>query len=184
MAGWQRRVYKLEANHKWKARPGHQIFVADWGAVRFDIPDGWVPAPTEGSSVRICDREPPDDDCAIEVSVMRLAPIDWSGLSLPYLLKETARIDQRGAVTWQGEVHEERRGDLEIAWKSLRWLDPAQGREACSYAALGRRLHTQAFITLDYWLDDEARFGQVWRTVLDTLAVGEQPPELGRPPIG
>ena len=42
MPTWKRRVYKLDANHTWKAKPGYQIFVADWGAVRFDIPSGWA----------------------------------------------------------------------------------------------------------------------------------------------
>ncbi len=50
MPGWERRTYKLDANHKWKARPGCQIFVADWGAVRFDVPRGWVPVPVEGNA--------------------------------------------------------------------------------------------------------------------------------------
>jgi hypothetical protein len=180
MAGWERRIYKLEANHKWTAKPGCQIFVADWGAVRFDIPQGWVPVPSE-LSVKVCDREPPHDDCALEFSVTHLAPIDWSGLSLAYLLKASASDEQRGTITWRGEVVEEQRGDLEIAWKALRWLDVTAGREACSFTALARRNHTQALVTLDYWRDDEGRFGNVWRDVLDTLAVGEQPPGLGRP---
>ncbi len=180
MAGWQRRTYKLDANYKWSAKPGHQIFVADWGAVRFDIPTGWMPVPSE-QSVKLCDREPPDDDCALEVSVTHLAPIDWSGISVAYLLRASAGGEPRGTVTWRGEVIEEQRAALEIAWKALRWLDVAAGREACSYMALARRNHTQVLITLDYWLDDEGRFGDVWRTVLDTLAVGEQPPGLGRP---
>ena len=87
MPAWKKRVYKLDANHKWKAKPGYQIFVADWGAVRFDIPTGWVPVPVE-ISVRLCDKEPPDNDAALEVSVTHLAPIDWSDLSLAYLLRE------------------------------------------------------------------------------------------------
>lgn len=181
MSGWERRTYKLEANHKWKAKPGYQIFVADWGAVRFDIPQGWVPAPSEGS-VKLVDREPPHDDCALELSVIHLAPIDWSGLSLAYLLRESAGDETRGPVLWQGDIVEEARDDLGIAWKSLRWLDAREGREACSFMAMARREHTQAYITLDYWRDDEARFGTVWRDVLDTLAVGEQPPGLG--PLG
>jgi len=43
-----------------------------------------------------------------------------------------------------------------------------------------RRKHTQVLLSYDYWLDDEQRFAQVWRDVLDTLTVGEQPPGLGR----
>ena len=182
MARWERRTYKLEANHKWRAKPGYQIFVADWGAVRFDFPQGWVPAPTEGTSVKLCDREPPDNDAALEISVIHLAPIDWSDLSLAYMLKETAGNDLRGTTTWKGEVVEERRGDLEVAWQAKRWFDTGEGREACSYMALGRRKHTQVLLTYDYWRDDEGRFGAVWRDVLDSLALADQPPGLGQRP--
>ena len=181
MRGWQKRTYKLDANHKWKAKPGCQIFIADWGAVRFDFPHGWVSVPQEGGSIRLCDKTPPDDDCAIEVSVMHLAPIDWTGLTMAFLLKELKDgPEERGQVTWQGEIVEEKRGELDIAWQSTRWIDPGENREACSYSCLARRRNTQIFLTFDYWVDDEARFGHVWRDALDTLTVGEQPPGLGR----
>jgi hypothetical protein len=183
MPGWKRRVYKLDANHKWKAKPGYQIFVADWGAVRFDIPRGWVPVPAE-ASIKLCDKEPPDDDCALEVSVTHLAPIDWTGLSLAYMLREVSSTEYRGPVTWRGEIVEQKRGDLEIAWKASRWIDPQERREACSYTCLARREYTQVLITYDYWLDDEARFTEVWANVLESLQVGEQPPGLGRPGTG
>ena len=179
MPGWKKRVYKLDANHKWKARPGYQIFVADWGAVRFDFPAGWIPVPVE-ISVRLCDKEPPDNDAALEVSVTHLAPIDWSDLSLAYLLRATVTDERPGTITWRGDVVEEKRGDLEIAWKTFRWFDPKEGREACSYACMARRKHTQVLITYDYWREDEERFGEVWPNVLESLQVGEQPPGLGK----
>jgi hypothetical protein len=181
MPGWQRRTYKLEANHRWKAKPGYQIFVADWGAVRFDFPHGWISIPQEGGSIRFCDGPPPDNDAALEVSVMHLAPIDWTGLSLASLVNELKDgPEARGPVTVNDEIVEEQRGQLEIAWKFTRWIDPSENREACSYFCLARRKHTQILLTYDYWLDDEKRFGKVWRNVLDSLAVGEQPPGLGR----
>lgn len=182
MPGWQKRTYKLEANHKWKAKPGCQIFVADWGAVRFDFPQGWISVPQEGGSIRLCDKKEPDNDAALEVSVMHLAPIDWTGLSMAYLLREMKDGPaERGPVTWDGGIVEEQRGDLEIAWKSSRWINPNENREACSFFCLARRRLTQILLTYDYWLDDEQRFAHVWRDVLDSLKVGEQPPVLGRP---
>jgi len=182
MRGWEKRTYKLDGNYKWKAKPGYQIFVADWGAVRFDFPHGWISVPQEGGSIRFCDREEPDNDAALEVSVMHLAPIDWSGLSMAYLLKELkGGIEGRGTIVWRGEVVEEKRNDLEIAWNSTRWIDPNENREACSFSCLARRKTTQIFLTFDYWLDDEPRFGTVWRDVLDSLVLGEQVPGMGRP---
>jgi hypothetical protein len=80
----------------------------------------------------------------------------------------------------QGEIVEEKRGDLDIAWRATRWVDPKERREACSYVCLARRLYTQIFLTFDFWLDDELRFGKVWPDVLETLTVGEQPPGFAR----
>ena len=114
------------------------------------------------------------------MSVTHLAPIDWSGLSLAYLLREVSGDDKRGPVTWRGEIVEQKRGDLEIVWKATRWVDTKEGREACSYMCLARRKHTQILLTYDYWLDDEPRFKDVWPDVLESLQVGEQPPGLGR----
>jgi hypothetical protein len=179
MSGWERRVYKLDANHKWKAKPGYQIFVADWGAVRFDFPHGWLTTPSK-TSIKFHDKQPPDDDCVLEVSVTHLAPLDWSDLSLAFLLREAAGKDMPGPVTKEGEIVEEKRGDLEIAWKGTRWLDTKETREAWSYICLARRKLTQVLITYDYWQDDEPRFGEVWGNLLESLRVGEQPPGMGR----
>ncbi|MGE3914047.1 MAG: hypothetical protein AB7K36_32185, partial [Chloroflexota bacterium] len=177
--GWERRTFKLDANHKWTAKPGCQVFVADWGAVRFDVPRGWVPI-AAATSIKICNKVPPADDCTLEVSVTHLPPIDWSGMPLGWMLREAAGRERRGPVIWNGDLVEEKRGDLEIAWKPSRWLDPKERREACSYICLARRKHTQILLTYDYWLDDEEQFSQVWPDVLETLRVGEQPPGLGR----
>src|SRR4051812_47263730 len=38
MADWIKEELKLKKNHSWKAPPGYRIFVADQGAVRFNIP--------------------------------------------------------------------------------------------------------------------------------------------------
>lgn len=177
---WEKRTYKLEQNHKWKAKPGCQIFVADRGAVRFDFPHGWVSVPNL-SSIKLCDRQPPDDDCTLEVSVQHLAMIDWSDLRLATMIRELdSGPEERGPVLAKDEIVEETRGDLEIAWRSMRWIDPSQQREARSYTCLARRDFTQALITFDYWVDDEARLANVWPIVIETLDVGRQPPGWGR----
>jgi hypothetical protein len=58
--------------------------VADRGAVRFDFPDTWVLKMGE-RTVCLYGREPPDDDCRLEVSFTRLPPIDWSGMPVAEL---------------------------------------------------------------------------------------------------
>jgi hypothetical protein len=47
---------KLKRDHHWKARPGHRIFVADRGELRFDIHDGWV-IRLDPESVKIFDGD-------------------------------------------------------------------------------------------------------------------------------
>jgi hypothetical protein len=60
---------------------GCNVFVADRGAVKFDFPREWVIAPGD-DSINLHDKAPPDDDCVLAVSYLRLPPIDWSGLPL------------------------------------------------------------------------------------------------------
>jgi hypothetical protein len=170
----------MSANAVWKAKPGHQIFVAQMGAIRFDIPKGWVILPQE-ASYKVCDRQPPDDECTLEVSYMPLPAVDLSDLPVGLMLRETTRNDDRGSQTWRGEVVEETRGDLEIAQYASRWTDPGSLREACSHIAIGRRRGLQALLTFDYWLDDAKQFGPVWLTVMETLQVAEWVDPDGRP---
>ena len=57
MADWLKEKYKLKKNHNWKAPDGYRIFVADRGAVRFNIPDGWIVEPDADCVVnRVGDR--------------------------------------------------------------------------------------------------------------------------------
>ena len=47
---WKKDTLKLKQDHLWKAKPGYTIFVADRGAVRFDIPQGWIIEPGPDST--------------------------------------------------------------------------------------------------------------------------------------
>src|SRR2546429_5999332 len=91
MADWLKEELALQEDHTWRARPGCKIFVADRGALRLDYPEDWVVIPGE-NSINFHDRQPPDDDIHMEVSIMRLPPFDWSGLPL-----QSTPIDRRPA---------------------------------------------------------------------------------------
>jgi hypothetical protein len=177
---WQKETLKLRDQHYWTAQPGCQVFVADRGAVRLDFPQDWVVVPGS-DSINMHDKPPPDDDCVLAVSYMRLPPIDWSGLSLATLVDQTSRGDSRPVYEW-GEIQEERRGDLEIAWRPMRFIDPTEKREAISLFCLARRRQVQALITFDYWEADRQRCEAVWKTVLLSLELDEfiQDPTVGR----
>ena len=170
MSHWTRRTYKLEANHKWTCKPGYRIFVANWGAVRFDIPEDWVVVP--GQSFKFHDGQPPDDDCVLEFSTMQLSPeIDWNDLSAPALLEEVLKGDTLRVVSHSPVVHERRHG-FELALAETRFIDDEQQREAISRTCLALGGNTQALITIAFWPEDAARFSPVWDEVIRSLEVG------------
>jgi len=180
MAKWSKRKLRLDKGHRWKAKPGYKIFVANWGDVRFDFPADWVVIPGD-DSIKLHDRQPPDDDCVLQVSVMHLPRgIDWSSLPLAQLLEEVTKDDSRGPMSW-GEIQYEKRPDFELAWLEARWVDPSEQRDACSRACLARGSNVQPLITMDFWLDDMERFLPVWDEVLRSLRVGDyvKDPRLG-----
>jgi hypothetical protein len=180
MGKWKRETRKLRDRHYWTAQPGCNVFVADRGAVRFDFPHGWVIKP-DSDSIKLYDKEPPDDDCCLAVSYLRIPPIDWSGLPLTSLVEQVTKNDSRPVYEW-GEMNELRRGDLEIAWQEMRFIDPGEKREACSRCCLARKGTVQALITFDFWQSDAGRCQGVWETVLKTLELDEhiQDPTVGR----
>src|SRR5262245_48333025 len=108
----RKKALKLKEGHTWTAKPGHKIFVADRGAVRFDIPKEWVVV-MDPDAVKIYDKQPPKDDAVLGVSYFNLPPIDWSGLPLRPLLEEAMKGTER-ELTSRGEIVEIKRGDLDI----------------------------------------------------------------------
>ncbi|MCX6024332.1 MAG: hypothetical protein NTZ05_21910 [Chloroflexi bacterium] len=171
MAKWKKTVYKMTDDHTWSAPPGHKIFVADAGALRFNYPAPWVVIPTS-DAIELHDRKPPKDDCLLKVSVMYLKlGINWSGLPMATMLLEATKGDARG-ITHRGEVVSEVRKDLELAWYEMVFTDQATGKEALSRACLSRNLNIMPFITMDFWPEHLDRFGPVWDEVLRSLQVG------------
>jgi len=185
MAYWDKRTLKLPEKHGWHARPGFKIFVADRGAVRFDFPEDWVVIP-DPDSIKFHDRQPPDDDCTLAVSVMHLPPADWSKIPLAGLVAKLVEHDSR-PVTSRGEVVDVPRADLDLSWAEIRFADPGEDdRPARSRTALARASNVQPLITLDFWEDDAPRLVEVWDEILRSLRVAEPilDPTLGQPNRG
>ena len=171
MSEWEKEELRLRSRHGWRARPGCKIFVADRGAVRFDYPIDWVVIPDE-DSIKLYDKEPPNDDSRLAVSYVRLPPIDWSGLGLATLVEAGIRGDERPIHTW-GPIIETSRGELELAWREVGFVDPAEDREAKSRMCIARRSNLQCLITFDFWAVEAPRCEAAWDTVLATLELGE-----------
>ncbi len=168
---WQKEVHRLPKNHGWRSKPGYKIFVADRGALRFDIPSDWAFEPGE-SSFRFYDREPPDDDCRLEVSVMRLNPeVDWRGLPLAQFLEEASKDSLLEEIS-RGEIVHVKQPDLELVWRESRFLDPGERRESRSRMCLAHGSHVAPLITMDFWPEDAERVIPVWDEVLRSLQLG------------
>ena len=170
---WEKKTLDLPPGHGWKAKPGYNVFVADRGAVRFDFPAHWVVQPGDDGSIKFHDKKPPDDDCVLAVSVIRLPPIQggWGGLPLAGLVGEVVKGDPRDA-TPVGDVVTVQRPDLELAWAEVSFIDPNEKRPARSRCCLARARGVQPLITMDYWEADAEKFTPVWDEVLRSLQVG------------
>lgn len=164
-------VIELADHHGWKAKPGHQIVVLDRGAVRLDYPAGWV-VRADDDSLKIYDKEPPDDDCVLAVSYHRWPRLPPPGLPVADLVRSSFESDPRSFVALDPIVAETRI-DLELAWGQGRFLDEATRREAYGRLCLARREGIQALLTYDFWVSDLERCDAIWQDVLGSLEVAQ-----------
>jgi hypothetical protein len=181
MARWDKEELELKKSHGWKANPGHKIFVGDRGAIRLDYPEDWVVIPDD-DSIKFYDKQPPDDDCCLAVSYMRLPPVDLSGLPVSSMLKVAMEGDSRPIYS-RSEIHHVKREDLELAWVELAFIDPLQQRDCRSRMCLGRGSDIQPLITMEFWEDDRERCATVWDDVLDSLQLGVYIDDPTRGPV-
>ena len=179
MATFEVTELKLKEGHTWKCRPGYKICVLAEGALRFDVPQGWVMRPGE-RSVKLYDLAPPDDNCRLEVSLLRHSQIDWSGLDLDQLIRNSVG-GEPGAQTQ--EVHHQQRPGVELAW--VERVSVEDGKEARSRTAIVRGLNAHAVLTLDYWATDADRLAPVWDEIMRSLDLGlkVQDPTVGVRPM-
>ena len=189
---WEKRTFNLPKNHGWTAKPGNKVFVANRGAVQFEIPQDWIVTPGENGSIRFFDHEAEDDACMrLEVSVLRDAVflgdepairdlrlahtrpvVDWSSLLLPDLLKNAIGRDDEG-ILGRGPIREARRRDLELVWQQLECMDPGENRKSFSRHCLARGPRNHAFVSLDFWPEDTGLANRVWNDMLASLKIGD-----------
>ncbi|HEV2424429.1 MAG TPA: hypothetical protein VGZ29_06350 [Terriglobia bacterium] len=155
---------KLKDGHTWRCSPGYKICVLAEGVLRFDVPREWVSGPGE-SSLKVYDLAPPDDNCRLDVSLLRHSQIDWSGLRLEQLIRNS--IGARGGENL--DIHRQRPG-VEIAWVESSSVE--DGREARSRLAIVRGLNAHAVFTLDFWASDAGRFTPVWDEIMRSIDMG------------
>jgi hypothetical protein len=171
---------QLAPGHGWRARPDHRLLVLDAGAVRVEFPEAWV-VHHDDDSVKIHDKEPPDDDCVLAVSYRRW-PAAGAGLTVGSLVRSALDHDSR-SVAIDGPVVEETRIDIVLAWAQGRFIDPRTQREACTRLCLARKLDVQALLTFDFWASDLARWDASWTAFLATLDLAQPIDDPARGPI-
>ncbi len=179
MSRWQKQTRKLDERHLWKAPPGYNILALDRGAVRLNYPHDWVVTSAD-DCIEIHDQRPPEDDCRLAISYLRLPPLYWSGLPLEQLIAVATQGDER-EILWRGEVVHVPRADLEVAWIEVHFTDPHEQREAVSRLAIARGSNLQALLTFDFWADDAPRLSAVWDEVMRSVQLGRY---VGDPTIG
>ena len=171
---WQQRSYGLPKNHQWKARPGNKVFVADRGKAQFEIPGDWIvsPNPDGSGSIRFFDKPEDDADMRLEMSLIYVPHIDWSGLPLVNLIEDCALSEDSRGITNRGPFQEGKRADLETAWLEVDFHDPGEDRPAHSRVCMARGPGIYSLITMDFWPEDAPRAHKVWDCVMDTLKLG------------
>ena len=170
MAKFGKTVLKLKDGHTWRCKPGWKIFVLDRGELRFDVPEDWVMMP-EATSVKFYDRQPPDDNCCLEVSLLRHSQIDWSGLPLAQLLRGSV-ADRSGEDIGDEDVHRQSRPGADCVWVEKLFVDRHEGKPARSRIAIVRGTNAHALLTLDFWEADAVRVVPVWDEVMQSLDMG------------
>jgi len=173
------RAMRIQSGPAWKAAPGCHILLIDAGAVRFDYPSNWIVQSTP-KYVFLFDRYPPDDQCLLAVSWRRV-PIRGLALSAAGLLNKLAPIETRPADD-RGEIVRVFRPPLEAAWTESRFIEPLYGNEVATRISVARADRTQAIFLLDYRPGTEFTVDTVWKTLIDTLAIGDfvEDPVSGR----
>ena len=177
--GWQHTTVALPASHQWTCSPGHLLLIADRGEVHFEYPDGWHVAPGTKGELNVRDQPHPDDECRIQLSIIRTpgaTAADLAALPLDELLRQ-ALADGPGEQHSPGwtrltDVTPIERPGLRAVWAESSWLDEANGdRKVLCRQLIARAPRTHPFITFDYYADRADAFRPVWQHLVDTLRV-------------
>ena len=122
-----RQTFHLPERHRWKAKEGNQIFVANKGDVRFEFPEGWVFDRTsggKGKSVRLYDGHPPNDNIRLEVSVIHVP--DPRAFSAPLADVLDGSIEDIGENCKRSEAFAMTLPRHDLALMNLEYIDPVE----------------------------------------------------------
>lgn len=184
-SNWEMQEFNLPERHGWTAKPGNRIFVANQGAVRFEVPENWILELPKGSrSFQFFDGKPPNDDIRLDVRIMYLAAthpdVDWPSVPqwnqppITDWLKKNVANDPR-QPTRVGSPLTISVDGMTVTWLEMDFMDPVEKRPAHTRVcyALNTSVALLSIIAMDFWDDHADRARPVWNDILGTLKLGE-----------
>jgi hypothetical protein len=177
MSRWEKRTLKMDSKHTWRATPGHKLCVMNQGALQIEYPEGWIIKP-EGQSLSLHDREPPDDDMVLQVSVLQFPPLKETRPGVKELLLQSIG---RGHAVAEDDVRVHPRKDVMIVWLEYREIDSKEQREAVWKHGVCHTGTIYGILSFGHWPDKEEEATQFWEHLLNTLIMDRfvEDPRLG-----
>src|SRR5579864_6490818 len=117
---FEKTTVPLPPIHNWKCKPGNNLFVADRGAVAFELPHDWVVRHDQKQTLTMHDKEPPADRARISLTVFHLPPVQggWKKLPLESLFRTVSKQERKESKQPPEKlvVQHEPRADMELIW--------------------------------------------------------------------
>jgi hypothetical protein len=167
VAKFHRTERKLKQNHTWRCTPGYQMIVMGRGDLSFEYPSGWLHEPGE-TSIKCRDKPYPKDNFVLEVSCLRLGPIEQTPYTLPMLL---AGGIGRGKVQEisEDEIRTFAREDMQIVWYERREIDREQHKPVIWRHAMCHTGSLYGILSFGFWEEYETRGDALWNHFLKTV---------------
>jgi hypothetical protein len=157
------------------------LFVADRGAVAFEVPQKWVVRHDKKGTLTIHDKEPPDDSARLSLTVFHLPPVEggWGQLPLEKMMRELEQVGGGGKKKKKHKkpsvplvIHKEPRFDSELLWAEKgNWPDPQNGRLIRCRQIMARARLVQILVTFDVYVDCGDKFEPAWADLLRSMQV-------------
>ena len=171
-----RQTFQLPHDHGWKAAPGHKVFVANRGDVRFEFPQAFVITHGE-DAIKFHDAPPPDDACRISLTIWPLPPEVglrmMNELHLPDLLRDATRDGIEHIVEKPGPVTHGKRLNYEYGWLQYAWNDEESGRVVQARTLMARTARVNLLITFEFYQDRREDYEPTFDHLMDTLRLSE-----------
>jgi hypothetical protein len=163
--------------YKRSISPGHMLVVMEKGLISFEVPLGWIDRKTD-IGISLYDRQPPDNDCIFEVSMIRHPMFPIRDLPLWKVLHDSPNLQGKGLS--REDIVEETRPGIQIAHLHYRAMHPTDNRLAIFCTCMIRALEFHVLMSYAYWPEESERLAPVWTRAIETFQIGI-PVEGGAP---